>query len=378
MRGTRIAVLALSLVAAACGRAGPKATPTATPSPSPSASPTQGPPKLLAAAVTYVDEGDLWVWDAATNKVARLTSDGQARIQARPEFLGLDRIAYISNGASGPAAIEAVPSAGGPSSGILHRDGSILDFAASPDGTLLAYLTVNFDKPEPHSLSILTMRDGTSTTVRRFPMNLGRGTGEDDEVSVAWSPDGRALLVTDTHLLPNEDNKEESLFVVDLEGRDLVAPRVGTHGRWSADGRSVYYRRYGTQPAIWVVLDASSGTEKALDTTTGTMHARLSPDGTQLVYHGGAGAEPNVLVFNLRTGSQRAAAPGAVHGLWLSPKEIIATSVRRCGPSDECGEGPGWIATGKVYRYPLTSTDSAEAFPVAITSTIDADVLYRS
>ena len=161
--------------------------------------------------------------------------------------------------------------------------------------------------------------------LRRFATILGRGGFiNDDETRVEWSPDGRRLLMQDTAL---DTSQDETLYILNADGSDALAPRLGTWARWSFDGRTVYCSCATTlanDDCRWNAIDVTSGLSTPLLIPSGARPS-VSPDGL-LAYDDGENT-PSVYVLDPRKpGSRprfltRAASPrsGSPLPVWPSP-----------------------------------------------------------
>lgn len=288
--------------------------------------------------VAYTEEGDLWLYDVKRDDVKRLTDDGPERSGNRssPNFLGNGCVVYVS---SHPAAIAVLSIEGGPSRTIIEEEGWIMDLDVSPDGSTLLYLHIHRDST--YQLKRLSASGGVPSVLRTFAPNPGRGASTEDEVSVAWSPDGATILAVNTHAgLENEPD----IFLLDEHGRDVFPPWRGTHARWSPDGRRVYYRGsagdYGTKELGWRAFDISSRRTTTIGMRAGTNNLAISPDGRYAAYDtsyfgdmpiGALMTEgaPVTYLYDLRTGKETLLKKSALSALWISTSEVVVTNARR-------------------------------------------------
>jgi Tol biopolymer transport system component len=193
----------------------------------------------------------------------------------------------------------------------------------------------------------------------------------DDETSLHWSPDGRALLVVDT-LLPSR--VVGGIHVLATNGRRLTPSVAGTHGGWR-DASRLYFRSVAGN--AWWLLDVRSGERTRLRIRTGRMHPALSPDGRVLALDSGrawkpgtrrAGCSCTVSLYDFATGRERTLTRGGVAPLWLSDRRLATTAVRACSAAD-CGlDRPMWVARGGSVVIDV-ATGRAES--LALPSTLD-------
>lgn len=375
----------LLIALAACGKEPSAVSPTSSPttSPSPSAEPGR------ARFVAYVDERDLWLYDVGADRVTRLTDDGDARVERAPEFMGETHVVFVtSSDEPGTSTISAIPLEGGTARDIVGEEGTILDFDLSPDGATIAYLEVNFDTGGVHTLKQVDAAGGDPSVLRTFGAPLGRGAGSDDETSVAWSPDGRSILVTDTHVTGLDPDALEAprrtaaIFVLDGRGDDLVPPWLGTHARWWKGGGAILYRGFSFDgdDVAWHTLDVPSADRTTLDIRPRTLNLSLTPNGERVAYDTswfGETSKPGswdalvVYRFDLETGRERMLADGAIAPLWVSDDEALVTDAKRPGPRAETLNS--WVPLGTVSRVTLDGTRTV----VSMTSTWDAATLFE-
>ncbi len=355
-------VPALLLMLASCGSnesAGPVTSlmPTESTSPSPTPSPTT---PTSAAAVAYTDDGDLYHYDVRTDRVTRLTTDGAKRSEVSPRFTDAATVAF----AAGRSIIE-IDVAGKVEREIHRAAGNVQVLAWSPDRTTLAYLYDRGDQGVAMTLHVTNLETDATADVRNFKPWLGRGGGEDDEVSLQYSPDGKLLLVV---LTPLDTVSKETLFVMKPDGKDAVPPRFGTFGRWSLDSGTAYYRDYQA-PRAWHTLNVSTGAVGALGMAANTHRPALSWDGTMLAYD--ESEQAAIFVFDLASGRERKLAGGRIGPIWLSADALAATDVGDCTPGTDC-EG-AWVHKHTASRIAVADGKTA---PLRLASTVyQVDVL---
>jgi dipeptidyl aminopeptidase/acylaminoacyl peptidase len=120
----------------------------------------------------------------------------------------------------------------------------------SPDGKKLAWLAMEVPGYEADRHRIL-VRDWPDGPVREVAPGWDRSPGE-----LAWSADGRSLLVTADHL------GAHPLFAIDLAtGRERLLVKGGTSGSPSAAGGLVVFTRHdlGSPADIWTVRPDGTG-----------------------------------------------------------------------------------------------------------------------
>jgi Tol biopolymer transport system component len=328
--------------------------------------------------VVWAERGDIWLYDAETDKRRRLTTDGVARHDSKPRFRDGTRITYLtSNEEFGPDPSLVEFDLGSGTSHALNRlAGYIRAYDWSPDGQTLAYYGI----PTEDGVTELHITGNGPPRLRRFVPILGRGGFINyDETRIEWSPDGRRLLVQDTAL---DTSQDETLFILNADGSNALAPRLGTWARWSPDGRTVYCDCASTQELAdwqWKAIDVASGASRLLLISAGARPS-VSPDGRLLAFDDGKDT-PSVYVLDPRSPGSvpRFLARAAIAPVWLSPSQLAVTDSRPCPDSeDEClagGHGSMFepagtasaidLATGRRSPLPPIATDGADTAPSA-------------
>jgi dipeptidyl aminopeptidase/acylaminoacyl peptidase len=299
---------------------------------------------VYVVGTTNVDEdknnSDLWMtsWDGKQH--VQLTSSKQD--DTRPRFSPDGRyLAFVSardadedDDEEATAQVWLMERAGGESRQLTELDGSVEDLAWSPDGKRLALVVQD---PDPAALKKKQLKgdakgkDKTTPpiVVDRYQFKQdGEGylgtrrrhivlydlaakkaepltSGPQDDVSVAWSPDGKTLAFAskrggdpdrhwnwDVYLLEARAGAE-ARALTSFKGAD-AAPEFSSPPRFSPDGRSLAYARslddtwerlfYG-MPAL-AVAPAAGGEPRFLtrELDRNTTQAQWSPDGRFLYF----------------------------------------------------------------------------------------------
>ena len=377
MKRFTFAFALVALLLAACGgkdEPRPQASQTPTTSPGPAVGPalvystTSNCTSSSCAAAEWAADrkDDLWIYEIGDGSHYRLTSDGDAVVEVLPQFTGRNTVSFVEGSAEqkpGSALFELDRKAGSTAKELFRvTAGSIFRYDWNPDASSVAFL--NFDDEGASALRIWTRSDGKIRTVKTFPQLLGRGVGLEDEVSVAWSPDGKSILVVDTFRDPP---LKVTMWVLDLEGKDVVPARAGTFGRWGSDSKTGYYKETGS--GTWYRLSLTDGKKTKLAIPDQRLNPAVSPSGDLIVLNGG-GSTPSVYVFDLGKGTESKIGAGVVP-VWLSGKEVAVTDVRACTAQEECFEAPPWKPLGTASTLRADGTKADAQFPGW---TLNADV----
>jgi hypothetical protein len=330
--------------------------------------------------VAYVEAGDLWLFEVASNERRQLTSDGDATAEWSPAFAAPGCVVLATARIGSDAAIELLELApGGSRQVVVEETGAIRSLAVHPRTSEIAYLHIDYDLDSTFRLKRLVI-GGQAATAHAFAMNLGRGGSSEDEVSVAWSPDGARLLVANTHEFTSEFAMG-SIYVFDATGSEVLARWPGTHPRWSPDGQAVYFRGHAgdeDSDSGWQLMDLATMVAVRLDMRTGSNGAAVSPDGRYVAYDTSSfgdlptravvtGMPPNVYLFDLRAGQERLLLRGAMAPIWISPDGMLVTDMSLGAPKPDVWGGQVWDPLGTVTELSI----DGDAAPVAMTSTLN-------
>jgi len=243
-----------------------------------------------------------------------------------------------------PASIEILELAGaGARRTIVEEPGWIYDIAISPDRRSVFYLHIDYDVDQTYRLKQIGIDGGTPEILHTFDANLGRGAGSEDEVSIAFSPDGSVILVANTHGYSKEF-PVGAIYLFDATGRKVRERWAGTHPRWAPDSKTIYFRGHaGMDGQTWSALDVRTMESTKLGVTPGTNSLAVSPDGRRLAYDTSTFGDnptetistseaPNVYIYDLATATEVTLQRRAMGPLWPCGEDH-----RRAGRAARCG-----------------------------------------
>ena len=282
-----------------------------------------------ARAVAYTSENDVWIYDPAKNSTQRLTDNGEFCWVHAPSFRTPTYLSFDMQDTVYGLDLET-----GEVEELFHVKNGISAASWSPDGKTLAYMS--WGSNGGPQVVLFRAAEGSKTVVRTLAEAPGRCGSEDDEMSISWAPDGHALIVVATGVI----TEDETMYVINPTGADLVAPRPGTDARWAPDSKRIYYRDY-LGDRKWHTLNSETGDTGTLGgMKPGTHDLAVSPDGSLLAYHDGD-QEVATYVFDVATKEQWKVADDAVMAIWIGPRTLLVSDTKPCG--DECFHS-AWMA----------------------------------
>jgi TolB protein len=180
------------------------------------------------------------------------------------------RIAYVAKQGSRYQLVVADADGADPQT-IVSTDEPILSPRWSPDGTRLAYVSLEQRKPIVYVQNLST---GSRAAVAAF-----RGSNS----APAWSPDGRTLAVTLTR------DGGSQLYLMNADGtgvrRVMSSPGVDTEAWFMPDGRSILFTSdRGGSPQIYRVRVDGGGVERLTFDGSYNVSPRALPDGKGMVF----------------------------------------------------------------------------------------------
>jgi len=330
----------------------------------PKSSPTQQPHHPLALkAIAYVGtDGGLWLYEVSARRSTELVKGSSISLISQPRFVGPSQIDYIeTDDTHANAKIISVQLDLKNLRTVLKRNPDGIDaFGWTSTDRSLAYVV------EGNPPSIRLDEGGSSDRkIRTLVATGGRDFVQEDEISIAWSPDGRYVLAVNT-------TQSDSIVVFDRSGHVLTRPIFGSDARWLPDSAHIIYRDnadFAATRTSWLELDLRTNGRRLVARTADRVRARLSPDGKELAYDDGL---TKSFILYLSTGKERLLVRGAIAPVWTSNTTLLMTRVRPC-KEGECDPTQPWVALGRSEAI-TTNGQTTTALPIS--STVDADLFF--
>jgi TolB protein len=161
----------------------------------------------------------------------------------------------------------------------------------SPDGTKIAYVSLELKKPIIYIQNLMT---GQRTTLANFKGNNS---------APSWSPDGSKLLIS------LSKDAISQVYSINADGTGLQrltnTSGIDTEARYSPDGQSIYFVSDRSGGFQIYRMSASGGDAKRLTFKGGVnISPRISPDGNTLVYISRREAGDQVFSLDLVNGQE--------------------------------------------------------------------------
>src|SRR5262249_39232373 len=125
-----------------------------------------------------------------------------------------------------------------------------------------------------------------------------------------------------------------TMWIVRLDGSDMIDPIGGSYALWSRDGKAVYFKSFGTGQS-WFALSLADGTKQALTIRQDAVDPELAPSGHTLAYSDWS-SHPHAHVYDLRTNTAQTIADGVVVPGWAGPTKVLAAQVHHCPNPADC------------------------------------------
>ena len=175
---------------------------------------------------------------------------------------------------------------------LLESKQPIMSPVWSPDGTRVAYVSFETDRP---AIYVQTLATGRKEQITNFKGLNG---------APAWSPDGQKLAI----VLSKDDNPE--IYTVDLATRAFTRITnhfaIDTEPSWTIDGTGIFFTSdRGVRPQIYKVTLATGITERVTFDGDYNARGRVSPDGKSLVMVNKLSSQYQIAALDLKSGKLR-------------------------------------------------------------------------
>ena len=219
---------------------------------------------------------------------------------ARPAYPGLNgKIAFVSDRDDAQGDIYTV-NADRSSLERCQSDGTRDDDPAwSPDGTQIAFSSVNFATGDERDIYVMDVTDGDCGNVRRLTTNRF-----DPDIAPTWSPDGSKIAFMKDH-----DDAGWDIYVLDLAtgvetNLTNLPAAVNESPAWSPDGTRIAFDSQRDNPfgEIYVVDVAPPFNVTRITNSQSSRAAEWSPDGSKIAFRRPEDGQSEIYVRDLATG----------------------------------------------------------------------------
>jgi hypothetical protein len=335
--------------------------------------------------VAYPHEKALWLYDVSSDSVERVKDRVFSDERPDPQFTDVDSLTFVDWREEdeflpfGRDSLYTLDIRSRAVTELLRTNATMLSYRWNADRTLLAYetwtTTFRIEEGErvPFSQTTLCLYDVASRAprvLRQLEYVVGRGGHQGDERRITWSPSGERILVVDT-VQPTH------IYVVGLDGRDLVPPRMGTFARWINDQTIIYreenrLREDGRlRRGRWFTIDIATGKRSPFAMPSGASRPEFSPDGRLIAFDDGDKDNPSTYVFDSTTSRSRLLVRGYGAPIWISDDTVAVTAGGPCPPRTECNDF--WTPLGRTVSVDVR-TGARERLRLPTTGPFSEDV----
>jgi len=176
---------------------------------------------------------------------------------------------------------------------LLESKQPLLSPVWSPDGTRVAYVSFETERP---AIYVMNIASGRKEQITNFKGLNG---------APSWSPDGQKLAM----VLSKDDNPE--IYTVDLATKQFTRVTnhfaIDTEPSWTIDGTGIFFTSdRGVKPQIYKVTLATGVTERVTFDGEYNARGRVSPDGKSLVMvNRRGGTQYQIAAQDLKSGNLR-------------------------------------------------------------------------
>jgi serine/threonine-protein kinase len=254
--------------------------------------------RRAAGVIADGNSSDVWIADLQSGALTRVTYGGT---NVAPAWSADGTRVYFASRTSGPFAIASRAVAGRDTATIARADHAhLFPSSVAPDGRLAATITLPGGRT---GVALVAAGGGAPQLLNDGPF---------DQAAAAFSPDGQWLA-----LESSESGRTEIVLRGSTDGRRAaISADGGTHPRWSADGRAVYFdagrrlMRASFDPARGL---QGIGRPVAIVDRDGGRVLAVTPSGRMLIHDRAPGSDAVLVILQwLRELRERIPQPTAV------------------------------------------------------------------
>lgn len=294
--------------------------------------------------ILYIREGNIWSVKSDGTSLRQLTRDGDDNIRySSLVFISNEEAGFIKCINTNKCSIQSKNLITSEEKKLLEKDNFLTAFTIVNNGKLIAFIGNNSQE-----LPILYyFENGSERKILDFQPSLGRGGSLSDEISLAFSPDDKYLLVVNTITQPNLAKDMKTIWVIDRMGNtlDSIPKGSATNAVWETPTRFFYKDNEA------VFRKTVGGSEENLGNIAGH-GVSVSPDKKNiLTWNADDSGQTIVFSYLIDSKISTEVKQNLGYSKWLDNKDIIAVKTSRSNDSYL-----GFVTTGLV-KYDINSRE---------------------
>ncbi|HEX4876937.1 MAG TPA: S9 family peptidase [Chitinophagaceae bacterium] len=279
-------------------------------------------------------KSDLWMmsWDGVTNLQLTYTPEGEGAPRWSPDG---KFISFITARNGGTSQVYVLNRMGGEAYALTNVKGELQTYEWSPDGSRLALLVKDAEdtsrqkKNEPWVIDRYQFKqdvqgylyDKRKTHIYLFDVKDKKidtlTSGQYDEESIKWSPDGTQLAFVSNRTADPDKNSNDDIYIIEAKKGAVMRQLTtwkGTDGspQWSPDGKTIAYIRSSSEDAfnmydqpVLCLINSSGGEPRLLSASLDrtVTSPRFSKDGKEVAVIVGDDCTRYIGIYNIASGA---------------------------------------------------------------------------
>lgn len=295
--------------------------------------------------ILYIREGNIWSVKSDGTLLRQLTRDGDnnnIRYNSLV-FINNEEAGFIKCINTNKCSIQSKNLITSEEKTLLEKDNFLTAFTIDNNGKLIAFIGNNSQEFP----TLYYFENGSERKILDFQPSLGRGGSLSDEISLAFSPDNKYLLIVNTTTQANLAKDMKTIWVIDRMGNtlDSIPKGSATNAVWETPTRFFYKDNEA------VFRKTVGGSEENLGNITG-YGVSVSPDKKNiLTWNVDDSGQTIILSYLIDNKISTEVKQSLGYSKWLDNKDIIAIKTSRSNDSYL-----GFVTTGLV-KYDINSKE---------------------